>query len=512
MGRAENETAEAELYRLLVENTVDIIVRGDRQLRRTYISPSCQELLGYSQPEMLGRHGYELLHPDDVGPVNAALSQLGPTHRLASCSFRMRRKDGSYIWMEGSYRYLPADGGVLAVLRDITPRKQAEAQLAEANAQLQATNAILAATLEHMTQGVCFFDGSQRLITCNHRYAELYGLPPAMTRPGVTSQEIIDYRTAQGFATTASHHAYLRARDESHARKRPFDFEVTLSSGKIVLIRQSPMEDGGWVASHEDVTERRRTEEMLHQAQKLESVGRLTAGVAHDFNNLLQTVSTALEMAAMADEIQADAKLLELLADASMAVESGGQLTQQLLTFSRRQVLVPSLVDVFDLVTGMGGLLRQACGESILLSVLSAGGPFPSRLDVSQFRSALLNLAINARDAMPNGGRLEIDIEAVTLDAAQAATPDIPPCAYVRVDMRDSGHGIAADILPLVFEPFFTTKSFGVGSGLGLAQVYGFAHQSGGSVLIASTPGQGTTVTLLLPRADAEQAIRGDGS
>ncbi len=492
----------AELYRLLVENSVDIIVRGDAALNRTYVSPAYGDQLGYGPAELLGGHGFDLVHPEDRDAVAAVFARLGPGHDRESCVFRMLHKQGHHVWFEGTYRQL-ADGGVLAVLRDVTAHKAAEAGLAAANASLASVNLLLATTLEHITQGVCFFDGEQRLLLCNRRYAALYDLPPELMRPGTTLRAIARHRDAVGSGPEMTVDAYLDWRDEVRRLDRPHESEMTLRGGKTILIRHHPMSDGGWVATHEDITERRRTEEMLRQARKLEAVGRLTGGIAHDVNNLLQTVVTALEMASLTADIQADPKLRQLIADATLAVEQGGQLTQQLLSFSRRQVLRPETVDAGALVEGMRGLISRACGERVRFELVADGGPFPCLLDIAQLRSALLNLVLNARDAMPSGGRLTITLANVAVAGRAAEAAEIAAGRYVRLDVADDGQGIARADLPLVFEPFFTTKQFGEGSGLGLAQVHGFAHQSGGSVAIASTPGRGTTVSLLLPRAQA---------
>jgi signal transduction histidine kinase len=364
-------------------------------------------------------------------------------------------------------------------------------------------------TLEHISQGVCFFDGSARLVLCNPRFATLYDLSPEITQPGTPLKEIVEHRYIVGSCPDMTPDEYIAWRMGIHKANTPRESELRLRNGKIMRIRHHQLEGGGWVGTHEDITESTRIADMLHQAQKLEAVGRLTGGIAHDFNNLLQTIGTALEMTAMSEHLAADPRLAELVADAQVAVTHGGQLTQQLLTFSRKQVLRPSLVNVVDLLDAMRGLLRQACGDSILLSFAWDTGPFPCLLDVSQFQSAALNLVINARDAMPTGGSLTITVETVVIEGIEAAASGIPDGVYINLNFIDVGQGISPDDLPRVFEPFFTTKKFGDGNGLGLAQVYGFAHQAGGSVVIISAPAKGTTVSLLLPMADLTQAPRG---
>jgi PAS domain S-box-containing protein len=483
-----DELLDAELYRILVENTADLIVRCDAAGRRTYVSPSYQELLGYAPEEVLGGDRLSMVHAAEIESVVAALRMLGPRTPPVTTVFRMRRKDGEYIWIEGRYRHL-ADGGMLAVLRDITDRRQTEAQLAEANAGLQSSSLILAATLEHIRQGVCFFDGTQRLVICNRRYADIYDLTLNDTRPGLFLHDIVRRRMEVGSSPEMTVDSYVGWRDELRQSGKQFDSEVNLRNGKTILISHRPMPDDGWVATHEDITERRRTEELLHQARKIESLGRLTAGVAHDFNNLLQTVGTALEMVASVGEVSADPMLAELIDDATRAVAGGGRLTQQLLTSSRKQMLRPQLIDLGIAIREMSPLLRQACGNEVGFGLHTEGGPFPGSIDVDQLRAALLNLVSNARDAMGVGGRLDIALANV----AGAGGP------MVEIVVRDVGTGIAAEHLSKVMDPFFSTKPLSIGSGLGLAQVSGFAQQSGGSLSIASVVGEGTSVTLLLP-------------
>jgi signal transduction histidine kinase len=234
-----------------------------------------------------------------------------------------------------------------------------------------------------------------------------------------------------------------------------------------------------------DVTERKRAEEQLRRAQKLEALGRMTGTVAHDFNNLLMVIGGNLELLR---ERATEERQIRMLQAAQRSVERGEKLTQQLLAFSRRQPLRPELVAVNDLLAEMAPLLRQAVGGAVEISLDFVAALPPCRIDPTQFGAAVLNLAVNARDAMPRGG-------ALTLSTRAAGA------GWIELAVRDTGQGMPADVLERVFEPFFTTKPGGKGSGLGLAQVYGFAQQSGGEARVESTPGGGTTVRLLLPAA-----------
>jgi signal transduction histidine kinase len=256
-----------------------------------------------------------------------------------------------------------------------------------------------------------------------------------------------------------------------------------------------------------EVTERRKAEAALLQAQKMEAVGQLTGGVAHDFNNLLAVIMGTLDL--IDRKAGDDEELRRLVGNAQRAAERGERLTQQLLTFARRQQLRPKIVDIDELVRNFVGLLQHAVGAAIEIETRCVAGSCRSHIDPVHFETAVLNLAVNARDAMPFGGTLTIETEVVDLDACFVADhPEVQPGAYVRIAVSDTGSGMAPETVARVFEPFFTTKAVGKGTGLGLSQVYGFVKQSGGHIEIESAPAAGTTVRLYLPLAEGEAASR----
>jgi signal transduction histidine kinase/ActR/RegA family two-component response regulator len=245
-----------------------------------------------------------------------------------------------------------------------------------------------------------------------------------------------------------------------------------------------------------EVAERMQAEEALRQSQKLEALGQLTGGVAHDFNNLLQALAGCLQMI---ERKAPDSRIKPLLEAGRQAVDRGAKLTRQLLIFARRQTLRPEPVDVTDRLLGMVGLMTHALRADIKLDIGLEPGLWPVEVDPTQFEVALLNLAVNARDAMPQGGRLVIGARNTPL--AAASDPEGLDGDFVAISVTDTGVGMTPEVRERVFEPFFTTKGVGKGTGLGLSQVYGFSRQSNGAARIESTPGRGTTVTILLPRS-----------
>ena len=251
---------------------------------------------------------------------------------------------------------------------------------------------------------------------------------------------------------------------------------------------------------HEEAASREAAESQLRQLQKMESIGQLTGGIAHDFNNMLAIVIGSLDLARR--RIETDVKRAHEHIDAAMSgAQRAAQLTSQLLAFGRRQPLAPTAFDASQLLRRVSELLRRTIGGKVDFQIDPASGLWPVYADVGQLESALVNLSLNARDAMADGGKLVVSTANIKLDRAYVAThPDVATGDYVRITVRDSGAGMPAEVRDRAFEPFFTTKPLGKGTGLGLSQVYGFVKQSGGHVAIESEPGKGTAVHLFLPR------------
>jgi PAS domain S-box-containing protein len=250
----------------------------------------------------------------------------------------------------------------------------------------------------------------------------------------------------------------------------------------------------------EAIAERKHAEEALRQSQKMEAVGQLTGGIAHDFNNLLTGIIGSLDLLQVRLRQGRTTEIDRYVAAAQGASKRAAALTHRLLAFSRRQTLDPKQTDVNRLVIGMEELIRRTVGPQIAVEVVTAGGLWSTLIDSSQLESALLNLCINARDAMPEGGRITIETANKWLDERAAKERDLPPGQYLSLCVTDTGTGMTPDVIARAFDPFFTTKPIGQGTGLGLSMVYGFVRQSGGQVRIYSEVGHGTTMCLYLPR------------
>jgi len=287
------------------------------------------------------------------------------------------------------------------------------------------------------------------------------------------------------------------------------DFEVSFSNSETQIVHliltgiprhNTNGEFLGFRGTMVDVTDTHLQEEQLRQAQKMEAVGQLTGGIAHDFNNLLMTIVGNLEL--IQDIATLSGQTRNRIEKAIDAVRRGGDLTQRLLAFARKQNLEPEVIDPGDQINQMLGLIDRTLGDNIVIDTRYEDGLWPVNVDPSQLESAFLNIAINARDAMPSGGRLKIQCQNVVLgQEAQDRYKGIDPGEYVKLIVEDSGTGIEAQVLEKAFEPFFSTKGVGKGSGLGLSMVYGFVKQSGGYIYLESTVGLGTSVIIFLPKS-----------
>jgi len=363
------------------------------------------------------------------------------------------------------------------------------------DSELRQTSEHLLFTFTHMNDGFSVFDTEARLVTSNAKFRELYDLPAALARPGTPLAAILDALAAGTVVHDQNGREVAMAALHDEPASRPRQYELHVATGRIIELRSNPT-PRGFVTVHTDRTQRRAIEAQLLQARKMEMVGQLTGGIAHDFNNILAAITGNLHL--QRDALVAAGLTTERLDRAMAAVDRATLQIDRMLSYARRQTLKPEPTDVAGLIEGMLDLVTVSVGDAVEVVAQLAPDTPAVMIDVAQMENALLNLAINARDAMPAGGRLVFATRRriVSEDDGVLAAGDC-----VEVEVSDTGHGMAPEVVARATEPFFTTKARGRGGGLGLSMVYGFVKQSGGDLRIDSRPGEGTRVSLFLPAA-----------
>jgi signal transduction histidine kinase/CheY-like chemotaxis protein len=358
-------------------------------------------------------------------------------------------------------------------------------------------DAQLATALNNMAQGLSMFDREKRLVLCNSRYLEMYELSADVVKPGSTLRALLA-RCKEAGSFLGDIDEYCANLDTAIASGETTSTVQNTADGRMIHTIARPRADGGWVETHEDVTERKRFEERLRQAQKMEMIGNLAGALAHDFNNLLTVIIGNLDaLQELTDENPEQKKPVELVLEASFR---GAELTRQLLAFSGRQPLHPKVTNLGDLIEKTSRLLMRTLGENIRLDVQTGADLGSILIDEAQMQAALINMAVNSRDAMPNGGTLTIKANKAHITSREThRPPGLTSGQYAVIEINDSGCGMPPDVVARMFEPFFTTKARGRGTGLGLSMVYGFVRRSGGYISAESEVGNGTTLKLYFP-------------
>lgn len=486
---AERTLARSRTWKLSPE--IMGVLNGDGYFEQS--NPAWQAVLGWSETEIASTVFFDFIHPDDLAKTRSAWADA-MERGVPALQFenRYRTKVGGWRWL--SWVAMPDHGKVYCSARDITDEKRLAADLAARTAERdrlwETTNDLM---------GTAGLDGF------------LKGVNPAWTRMLGWSEAEVLGRPFFDIVDPADHAATVEVVQRLAVGETVTGFvdHVLSKDGSWRTVMWTAVPEPGsniFYIVGRDLTEQHRTEEALRQSQKMEAVGQLTGGLAHDFNNLLAGISGSLEL--MQTRMQ-QGRLNDVdryMAAAQGAAKRAAALTHRLLAFSRRQTLAPKPTNVNALVAGMEELIRRTVGPSVHFEVVGASGLWPALVDPPQLENALLNLCINARDAMPDGGRITVETANKWLDRYAARQHEVPEGQYLSLCVTDTGTGMSPEVIERVFEPFFTTKPIGEGTGLGLSMIYGFAKQSGGQVRIYSEVGEGTTVCLYLPRHHGETA------
>ncbi|WP_051520233.1 PAS domain S-box protein [Sphingobium sp. Ant17] len=525
------EVTTERLGRIVEEASSEVYLFATDDFHFLLVNRGARDNLGFSMEELRGRTPWdikpEICREDFLKLVEPLIS--GATERLDFETVH-QRKDGTRYDVSIRLQLIQPDGeGVYyAAVQDLSELRHTQAALQESNRRLDAI-------LSNTTMAVFMMDERQHCVFMNNAAEELTGFTLAETH-GKTLHEVV-------------HHTYPDGRHfpiEECAIDRAFPEENQTAGEEIFVHKDGSFYPVGFTASamrdesgimigtiiearnisedlkvraameafnstlvervEEAIRERKKLERQLVQSQKMEAVGQLTGGVAHDFNNLLQVIGGNLQL--LEKDIAGNERQLRRVHNALAGVRRGAELASQLLAFGRQQALNPKPVNIGRLVRGMDDMLRRTLSETVEIETIISGGLWNCLVDPTQVENVILNLAINARDAMDRNGKLTIEVGNASLDEAYAAQhAEVVPGQYVMLAVTDTGSGIPHHILKKVFEPFFTTKDPGQGTGLGLSMVYGFVKQSNGHINIYSEVGEGTTVRIYLPHTRQNEEI-----
>ena len=498
-------TSEQRLQYLVAGISDYAIYMLDPQGYVTSWNAGAQRFKGYVEHEILQQHFSRFYTPEDraTGLPAQALKQALEQGKFEAEGWRVR-KDGSRFWAHVVIDPIYDEHGTLLgyakITRDVTERRKAEEALRESEQRFRLL-------VQGVTDYAIYMLSPEGVVTNWNVGAERI--------KGYSYNEIVgqhfsrfytDEDRLAGVPVRALGMAAEAGRYESEGWRVRKDGTRFWAHVVVDAVRDEGGELLGFAKITRDLTEKKQAAEALEkaqaalfQAQKMESIGQLTGGIAHDFNNLLSVLASGLEVLSMHRQHGSDAKTLDSM---RRAIDRGATLTQQLLAFARQQPLQPETRNVNRLITGFESVLRRAGNSSILFEVRLDPMVRNTVIDAARFESALLNLVVNARDAMPEGGRIEIATANATL--ADDEVDGLPAGEYVRLAVTDTGTGMDPETVARAFEPFYTTKEVGKGTGLGLTQVYGFIKQSGGEIVIRSKQGEGTTIAIYLPAVATE--------
>jgi len=486
-----------QVFRLISENAADMIAVVDVEGRRIYNSQSYERVLGYSAEDLQKSSAFEQIHPDDRERVKEASLEARRTGIGKTLEYRMRHKNGSWRVLESTARVIPSVGAIpekmVIINRDVTERKRAEEALRVSEASFRSV-------VEDAPYGIYQADDEGRFLRVNPALQRMLGYSTTEELQNVNLEREI-FRRLEDFRG-------MRETLHSHDEFKGLEIEWRKKDGTPITVRCSSRrvrEENGESAFHEvfaeDVTDKRVLEAQLRMAGKMEAIGRLSGGIAHDFNNLLGVMIGYSQL--LKRKMRSEPNLLEYAEEIEKAGQRAASLTRQLLAFSRQQIMTPTVLDLNTLVSDMEKMLPRLIGEDIAVRIELGDGLGAVRADRGQVEQVIMNLAVNARDAMPAGGTLLIQTANRELDELYARDhPGARLGRHIMLSVRDSGVGMDRETISHIFEPFFTTKELGKGTGLGLATVYGIVKQSGGYIAVDSSPGQGASFQVFLPRVD----------
>ncbi|MFH1572521.1 MAG: PAS domain S-box protein, partial [Acidobacteriota bacterium] len=477
----------------ILKNVAAVVLMADATGRVTYASPSALAIFGYAPDELMGDGWWNLMCPDPTERERErqfVLHSVESKFPVSSEPYErlLRHKHGEPRWIAWQDAVGP-DGSIIGVGHDITRRKIAEEQLQK-----------VMHAVEQSPSSVVITDAEGRIEYVNPKFTEVTGYSneevlgqnPRLLKSGEMTQE--QYRALWETITGGE-----EWRGEFHNRRK--DGELFWEMASISPVKDSRGEITHFVAIKEDITHRKNLELQLRQSQKMEAVGTLAGGIAHDFNNLLTAINGYSEL--VWDKLPDSDPLREIVAEIRKAGDRAAGLTRQLLAFSRKQVMRPIPFNINDVVRELEHLLRRVLGENIELITKLDPRLGKIKADPGQVEQVIVNLAVNARDAMPAGGRLVIETSNTTINRIMARKyPGMVSGGYALISMTDNGCGIIPEVQPHIFEPFFTTKEVGKGTGLGLSTAYGIIKQSGGYIYFSSFEGRGTTFRVYLPRIE----------
>lgn len=501
--------SERRVLKALVADAPDVVAIVDRDLR---IQMTNRAPAGFDEANLVGNRVGELLQPDQRRVVQEAVLRSFETGTPTIYRVEVSTPAQGTRWFRGRVGPILRDGKVervSLVSSDVTEEVLSEQRRVEEAERLRQSEARYRTLVDHAPEAIAIVDlEQQQFVDANQNACELTGLSleeflkhgPADLSPefqpdGTASQALIQEHILATLRGEVSSFEWTVVR--SDGASIPTEIRLVLLPGHGRKLMRASVTDISDRKRAE--TEREQLSEQLLQAQKNEAIGHLTGGFAHDFNNLLTVIINSLDMVLLGgdnpQQVRADAE------QALAAAQRSAELTKALLAFARRQPLRPAPVDLNALVRGMERILRRTLGEDVSIETALEEALWTAEVDAAQLESALLNLTINARDAMPNGGKLTIETANAVLDPEYAhAHQEVKPGQYALLAVSDSGTGMAPEVVAKAFEPFFTTKEVGRGSGLGLSMIFGFVKQSGGHVKIYSELGEGTTIRIYLPR------------